>query len=76
MSECGVWLNVSKTLEKSKDTVTVRHCSGRWLKPLTALCMSGRKAVVEERWGTEALLGVGQWNAAEFREQNALQNFD
>ena len=61
-----VWLTVSKALEMSRDTVTVR-CSGScWLKK-----GGGGRAV-----GAEAVLGVGQWKAAEFWEQKAFQNFD
>ena len=44
-----VWLTVSKPLEKSMASITVR-CSGfGWLKPVATLGTSGNRAEVVER---------------------------
>ena len=48
VSECMslMWVTVSKALEKSIDTVTVR-CGGLgWLKPEATVCVRGKSAVV------------------------------
>ena len=46
-----LWLTVSKALDRSIDTATVRRGGHRLLKPVTTWCVRGRRAVVVERVG-------------------------
>ena len=72
-----VYLTVSKALEKSKDKDTdiERYGTGRCLKPEITMSMSGRSAVVVERWkqkpGWELDSGR-QWNSGSRRRSRTL----